>query len=208
MTRLLHLSASPRGEQSESLALGKSFLTGYRQTHLDAVIDEWDLWDTPLPYLGATAARAKMNALAGFELSDEEQATRLDVRATFDRFNSYDHYLFTVPMWNHGFPYVLKHFIDVVSQNDMLFSITPEDGYRGLLTDKKAAVVYTAAVYHPDSPDKFGVDHQAAYFDYWLNFAGITDTARITFLANLFDPNAAETRTRAHESATALGKGF
>ncbi len=208
MTRLLHISASPRGEQSESISLARSFVSGYREAHLDAVVDEWNLWEADLPAMGPSAAQAKMNALTGTELTAQQQVEWQLVLDTFERFNDYEHYLFSVPMWNHGLPYILEHFIDVVSQNELLFTINPEDGYRGLLTGKKAAVVYTAAVYHPDSPRNFGVDYHAAYFDYWLNFAGIADTARITFLANMFDENAESMRERAHLDAVVLGKGF
>ena len=50
-------------------------------------------------------------------------------------------------MWNAGIPYILKQFIDVVSQPGMVFGFDPEPGYTGLLTGRKAAVVYTSAVY-------------------------------------------------------------
>ncbi|MGW4241404.1 FMN-dependent NADH-azoreductase [Nocardia sp. NPDC004722] len=208
MARLLHISASPRGEHSESLALARSFLNGYSESHPDTLIDEWDLWGTYLPAMGTAAAQAKMNALNGIELTEAQESAWTRVQSTFDRFNGYEHYLFSVPMWNHGLPYILKHFIDVVSQNGLLFSVSPEHGYRGLLTGKKAAVIYTSAVYHPDGPSTFGVDYHAAYFDHWLNFAGITDTARITFLANMFAPNADIARKQAHQDSTALGKSF
>ncbi|MET8873352.1 NAD(P)H-dependent oxidoreductase [Nocardia sp. NPDC004604] len=208
MTRLLHVSASPRGEQSESIALAGSFLSTYREAHPDAVIDEWNLWETDLPDMGPAAAQAKMNALTGTPLTDAQNTSWNRVLDTFRRFDSYEHYLFSVPMWNHGLPYVLKHFIDVISQNGLLFAIDQQTGYRGLLAGKKAAVVYTAAVYHPGSPDEFGVDFHAMYFDYWLRFAGITDVARITFHANMFDDNAGAFREQSHRAAAILGKGF
>ena len=60
-----------------------------------------------------------------------------------------DGYLFSVPMWNAGVPYILKQFIDVVSQPGMVFAFDPAAGYTGLLTGKKAASIYTSAVYGP-----------------------------------------------------------
>ncbi|MGW4743047.1 FMN-dependent NADH-azoreductase [Nocardia xishanensis] len=208
MTRLLHISASPRGEQSESIALAASFLSTYAEAHPEAVIDEWNLWETDLPDMGPAAAQAKMNALNGTALTDAQNESWNRVLDTFRRFDSYEHYLFSVPMWNHGLPYILKHFIDVISQNGMLFAIDQQAGYRGLLTGKKAASIYTAAVYHPNSPDEFGVDFHASYFDYWLRFAGITDTARITFYANMFEDDIDACRQHALQAAAILGKGF
>ena len=49
-----------------------------------------------------------------------------------------------------GVPYILKQFIDVVSQPGMVFGFDAERGYTGLLTGRKAAVVYTSAVYGPE----------------------------------------------------------
>ena len=77
----------------------------------------------------------------------EQAAAWQAAKSTFERFAAADEYLFTVPMWNHGIPYILKQFIDVVSQPGMVFSFDPEAGYTGLLTGKKAAVIYTSAVY-------------------------------------------------------------
>ena len=52
MSTLLHISASPRGAASESLAIAATFLDAYRDTHPDDEIVEWDLWDGTLPAFG------------------------------------------------------------------------------------------------------------------------------------------------------------
>ncbi|MGI5291992.1 FMN-dependent NADH-azoreductase [Nonomuraea polychroma] len=208
MTKLLHISASPRGAQSDSLAIAESFLAAYRENNPDRQVDTLDLWDNDMPDFGPTAARAKMTALAGEELIGEEAAVWKSTVATFERFAGYDHYLFSVPMWNHGVPYVLKHFIDIVSQKDFLFTLTPEEGYKGLLTDKKAAVVYTSAVYSPTSGREYGIDFQESYFDYWLDFCGITDVTKITLRQNLLSPEIETTRQAALEQAAAAGRDF
>ena len=51
MSRLLHVSASPRGAASESLAIAGTFLDAYREVHGD-VVDHFDLWDGTLPAFG------------------------------------------------------------------------------------------------------------------------------------------------------------
>ena len=38
----------------------------------------------------------------------------------FGRFNSADKYVFSVPMWNFGIPYILKHYIDLITQPALL----------------------------------------------------------------------------------------
>ena len=53
MTTLLHISASPRGTKSESLALAQVFLETYAEQNPDVTIEEWDLWDGSVPEFGA-----------------------------------------------------------------------------------------------------------------------------------------------------------
>jgi FMN-dependent NADH-azoreductase len=208
MTRLLHISASPRGEASESLAIAEQFLEAVREVRPDVSIDTFDLWDGTLPEFGPAAAGAKMSVFAGQSPTGEQAAAWQAARDTFERFAQADEYLFTVPMWNHGIPYILKQFIDVVSQPGMVFSFDPEAGYTGLLTGKKAAVVYTGAVYGPGRPPSFGADFQAPYFDSWLRWAGIDDITTVEFRPNLATADAAAGRQRAHAEARDAGKSF
>src|SRR5947208_14052058 len=116
MTTLLHISASPRGARSESLALAATFLDSYRDAHPEDRVDSFDLWDGTLPPFGPAAAGAKMAVFAGQQPTGEQADAWQAARATFRRFAAADRYLFSVPLWNSGIPYVLKQFIDVVSQ--------------------------------------------------------------------------------------------
>ncbi|MFD0686507.1 FMN-dependent NADH-azoreductase [Actinomadura fibrosa] len=207
MSRLLHISASPRGAASESRAIADAFLDAYRETHGDAV-DHYDLWDGTLPAFGPAAAGAKMSVFAGSEPTGEQAAAWEAARAVFERFDSYDRYLFSVPMWNSGVPYVLKQFIDVVSQPGWVFGFSPDTGYSGLLRGKKAAVVYTSAVYGPGRPPAFGADFQAPFLDGWLRWAGITDIETVAFRPDLVTADADAGRRTAHAEARELGKRF
>ena len=208
MTRLLHLSSSPRGPASESLGIAGTFLQAYRETHPDAEVDTLDLWDGSLPDFGPAAAAAKMAVFAGEALAGDQVAAWQAAQDTFDRFAAADHYLFSVPMWNAGVPYVLKQFIDVVSQPGMVFTFDPVSGYTGLLTGKKAAVVYTGAVWGPDRGPAFGQDFQQPYFDDWLRWAGVTDITTIRFQPNLATADADSGRRAAHAQARDAGTIF
>lgn len=207
MSRLLHISASPRGAASESLAIAGTFLDAYRDVHGD-VVDHFDLWDGTLPAFGPAGAGAKMAVFAGEDPSGDQAAAWRAARAVFDRFDSYDRYLFSVPMWNSGVPYILKQFIDVISQPGWVFRFDPERGYTGLLHGKKAAVVCTSAVYGDDRPPAFGRDHQAPFLDGWLRWTGITDIAGVEFRPNLAVADADAGRRAAHAEARELGKRF
>ncbi|HEY3465679.1 MAG TPA: NAD(P)H-dependent oxidoreductase, partial [Amycolatopsis sp.] len=181
MPDLLHISASPRGEDSQSLRLAATFLDTYRTVHPDAEIEEWDLWDGSLPSFGPAAARAKMTVFGGGVPQGAEAEAWSAAKAAFARFDAADRVLFSVPMWNSGVPYVLKQFVDVVSQPGLVFGVDAVTGYEGLLRGKRAAVIYTSAVWGPGLGPEFGRDFQAPFFTGWLNWAGIDDVTEIRY---------------------------
>ncbi|MFI7415847.1 FMN-dependent NADH-azoreductase [Nonomuraea sp. NPDC049684] len=207
MSRLLHISASPRGTESISAAIAETFVQEYLATHPAHTVDRFDLWDGTLPEFGPAAARAKMTVFGGGTPTGEEAAAWAAAVRTFERFDSYDRYLFSVPMWNAGVPYKLKQFIDVVSQPAMIFDVHPETGYRALLTGKRAAVVYTSAVWGPRLGPEFGADHQSTFFGDWLRWTGIADVREIRHHPTLTGSYDAE-RKQADEQARRVARTF
>ena len=207
MPSLLHVSASPRGAESESLAIARTFLGALQDKRPDVSIDTFDLWDGSLPEFGPAAAAAKMNVFAGQVPAGEQAAAWQAAERTFGRLVA-DYYLFSVPMWNHGIPYVLKQFIDVVSQPGMVFTFDPQRGYTGLLTGRRAIVVCTSAVYGTGWPAAFGSDFQAPYLRDWLAWAGVTDITEIHFRPNLATADADAGRQAAHAAAREAAKTF
>src|SRR5437763_666825 len=55
MSRLLHISSSPRGAASESLRIASVFIETYRDAHPEAEVGTWDLWDGRLSEFGPAA---------------------------------------------------------------------------------------------------------------------------------------------------------
>jgi FMN-dependent NADH-azoreductase len=208
MTALLHISASPRGEASESLAIARTFLDAYRTTHPDAAVNHWDLWDGALPDF-AVGARAKMTVFGGGVPVGEEGEAWAAARRAFDRFAAADRLLFGVPMWNGSVPYVLKQFIDVVSQPGWVFGVDAETGYQHLLADSgtRVAVVYTSAVWGPPLGPAFGTDFQSTYFADWLRWTGLDDITEIRFHPTLTGDRDVE-RAVAEAHARDVAKDF
>src|SRR4051794_28635621 len=100
MTNLLHISASPRGAKSESLALADEFLATLTQVRPEIEVSEWNLWDGSLPAFGPEAVAAKMAVFGGEQPEGEAGRAWQGVTRTFERFAAADLYLFSVPMWN------------------------------------------------------------------------------------------------------------
>lgn len=208
MSKLLYMIASPRGDESESKALADAFLGAYRERHPGLEIDTLNLWEEQLPVYGGKGAAAKMTVFSGQEPTGEEADAWADVQRVFARFDAADRYLFAVPMWNAGVPWVLKHFIDTITQPGLVFGFTPTEGYRPLLAGKKAAVVYTSGVYADGMPKAFGSDFHATFFDDWLRFCGVTDIHELRFQPTVLTADPAGDRAAAHERARILAAGF
>lgn len=181
MTKILHVNASARGESSQSRAIADTFLTSLRERESDLEIDTWNLFDGSLPEFGTVAAEAKMAVFAGQEQTPEQQAAWESAREVFDRFAAADAYVFNVPMWNAGVPYVLKQWIDIITQPGWAFGFDPAAGYNGLVAGKRAFVVYTSGVYAPGVSLEFGADFTSTFFADWLRFVGITDVEELRF---------------------------
>jgi FMN-dependent NADH-azoreductase len=206
--KLLYVNASPRGERSESRAIADEFLAAYRERQPALDVDRLDLWTEPLPVYGGRGVAAKMAVFGGQEPTGEDGRAWEQVKAVFDRVAAADDYLFTVPMWNHGVPWVLKHLIDTISQPGMIFGFDPQAGYTGLLEGKRAMVVYTSAVYYEGAPPAFGIDFHRAYFNDWLRWAGIDDVSEVRFQPNLVTADAQPGRQAARARARELGHRF
>jgi FMN-dependent NADH-azoreductase len=205
--KLLHVNSSPRGESSKSLAIAQAFLDPYQAHHPDLKVDTWDLFQEPMPDYATTAAAAKMAAFTGQELSPEQEVEWANCKIVYDRFSEADEYVFNVPMWNHGVPYMLKKWIDIITQPGWVFGFHPEHGYNGLVKGKRAFVIYTSGVYQTGGRPGFGSDFHASFFDDWLRFIGITDVTNLRYSGyDLMSPEQAavaykDTQTRAQELA-------
>jgi FMN-dependent NADH-azoreductase len=208
MSTLLHISASPRGTDSDSTALAHAFLDGHRAVHPEVAIEHLDLFDGTLPQFGRLAAGAKMAVFGGGQPTPEQSEEWQAARAVFDRFAAADTYLFSVPMWNAGVPYVLKQWIDIVTQPGWVFGFTPTEGYTGLIEGRKAAVVYTGGVYSPGAPLAFGNDFHSTFFNDWLRFVGIADVMEIRWQPTVLTASRDQDRAAALERAVAAGQGF
>ena len=208
MSTLLHVTSSPRGEASDSNALADAFLSSYLAAHPEVTVDHLDLFDGSLPSFGRLAAGAKMAIFGGGTPSAEQQGEWDEARGVFDRFAAADAYLFTVPMWNSGIPYVLKQFIDLITQPGWVFGFTPDNGYVGLIEGKKAAAIYTSGVYSEGVPIQYGVDFHASYFNDWLRFAGIADVTQVRWQPTILTASREDDKAVALKRAADAGRDF
>lgn len=92
---------------------------------------------------------------------------------------AFDLWLISVPTWNFGIPYRLKHYIDLVTQPGLAFAVGADGSVQGRAAGRRAVLIASGALdTSPGSPHA-ELDHQVGYLRDWLGFVGIDDVATI-----------------------------
>ncbi len=197
MKKLLHIIATPRGEESRTLKVTRAFLDTFQSTHDGWVVEELNLFTEELPSLTVKRVDGKYILLAGKDLFGEAKDAWEEIIAHIERFMSADAYLLSTPMWNFNIPYRLKHYIDIIVQPKYLFRYTPE-GVEGLVKGKKMVVIASrGGEYTTDELRPF--DFQEPYLKTIFGFVGLTD---ITFVvAQPMDAGGPELQSQKIEEA-------
>lgn len=205
MNNLLYIKASPRAERSISIKLADAYLAAYREKHPDVKVDEINLWHANLPEFDGDSAAAKVSFFGEPAMNAKQRTVFDELTAIFNRFNAADEYLIAAPLWNFGVPYKLKQYIDILSMPSTLFSFDPAKGYIGLLKNKRATTIHTAAIYMPDLPKSYGSDYQTAYLKDWFNFAGVEDVTSLWYYGSKMR-NEADTKTAYDQAVAGIRK--
>jgi len=174
MSHLLHISASPRGGRSASASVARHFVAAYQAAHPGDTVETLDLWTANLPEFDGDALDAKYAILSGQGHTPEQAAAWGAVVTVAEQFKAADKFVFSLPMWNFGIPYKLKHWIDVIAQPGLTFSFSPETGYTGLVTGKPALAVYARGGAFGPGTGLEAYDAQTTYLRQVLGFVGIT----------------------------------
>jgi FMN-dependent NADH-azoreductase len=173
MKKILHIIATPRGEESSTLEVSSVFLDAFLSSHKDWVVDELDLTREALPALTLKRVDGKYVLLQGKDLYGDLKEAWQDIIKYIERFKSADAYLISTPMWNFGVPYVLKQYIDIIVQPKYLFQYTAK-GVEGLIKDRKMLVIASRGGDY-SSPTMSGADYQESYLRFVFGFVGISD---------------------------------
>ncbi len=179
MAKLLYIESSPRKARSTSIAVARHFIDVYRAANPGDTVETLDLWKEPLPPFDGFAIDAKYAVMHGQAFTPEQEAAWSRVAAVANQFKSADKYLISLPMWNFGIPYILKHYVDVLLQPGLTFGFDPAKGYYGLVTGKKAAVIYSRGGAYGPGTGAEGYDQQTRYLGQALGFIGLTDQQNI-----------------------------
>jgi FMN-dependent NADH-azoreductase len=193
MKKLLHIQASPRGERSASMRVANAYIDAMRANGSAGSVDTLDIWKEPLPPFDGDALEAKYAGLAGQTFSPAQTDAWKPIVALADRLKAANCIVLSVPMWNFGVPYRMKHLIDLVTQKDVTFRFDA-NGFDGILKDKSAVLICARGMSYSDAggASEKDFDFQKSYLTAWLRFIGISNINTITVEKTLFGA-AAET---------------
>ncbi len=202
MKRLLHINASPRGTRSRSGTISAQVLTGLVAANPALVVETINLFDADLPPFDTHAIEGRYGLLMGVPVPTEQAAAWDRLRTTAEHFLSFDGWLLSVPMWNFGLPYRLKHYIDLITHPGMTFRNDAAGNVEGLAAGRTAIIVAASAMPFGAMPAIDGLDFQLAYLNAWLGFIGVTDIHAVR-VAGTFGPEDAVTAAMAKAAADA-----
>jgi FMN-dependent NADH-azoreductase len=173
--KLLHVIATPRGEESGTLRVSRAFLESLQDQDSELAVDVVNLYDCDLPAVTGDTIKAKYALMVGQLIDKNHVQSWRRIEALIADFLSADVYLITTPMWNLSIPYALKYYIDCLVQPGYLFRYD-ETGHLVPLVHGKKMICVTSrgGDYSPASPMR-AFDFQEPYLRAIFGLTGITD---------------------------------
>lgn len=209
MSKLLYIESSPRKQRSSSIEIAKDFLSDYREKKPQDEIEIIDLWNINLPAFNGDVIDAKYAIMHGQSHTEAQRKAWKNVEELIKQFKSADKYVISLPMWNFGIPYILKHYIDLLVQPSYTFSFSPTEGYKGLVTGKPIVLIYARGGAYKAGTEAEGLDMQKSYMESILKFIGFTDIKSIVIEPTLGSPDEKKASlAKGKKEAESLAKKF
>ncbi|MBR0849132.1 NAD(P)H-dependent oxidoreductase [Bradyrhizobium diazoefficiens] len=174
MAKLLHLSCSPRPD-SESSALARVFLDGFRKARPDWDIDVVDIWRDRMPEFEGPIVAAKYARMKAQAFDEAQRAAFAEAERMALRFSLAERVLISTPMWNFGIPYKLKQWFDIIVQPGLTFRFDPSQGYLPLLKDRPTLVILASGSDFSTGMNRGRIDMATPYLREILRFIGVSN---------------------------------
>jgi FMN-dependent NADH-azoreductase len=206
---LLHLVATPREHESNTLSVAAVFLEGLQAKYPALKVDSMNLFNQDLSAVAGENIETKYTLMVGQPIDKRLKESWQQIEALIARFQAADVYLISSPMWNFSVPYALKYYIDAIVQPGYLYKYN-ERGQPVPLTLGKKMVCITSrgGDYSEHSPFQV-YDFQEPYLRAIFGFVGITDIQFINAQPMDITLSLRESAlARAQAEAASLAAGF
>lgn len=179
MKKVLHIVASPRGENSRTLKIAKTLLKRLDELFPGSEIDELNVFEENLPEMNITRVGGKYQLMSGQPLSGESEKSWQQIIEHIQRFMSADIVVVSTPMWNFSIPYRLKHYLDIILQPGFTFKYGA-NGPEGMAVGKKIFVVSTHGGDYSEGGPASSYNQLKPYLQQVFGFIGISDQTFIS----------------------------
>ncbi len=204
MPVLLHIESSPNGAESASATVAHHLAKKYVEHRPKWTVETVNLWTVRLPDLDALCVAARGALMVPRNESVPAATTTPaweEVLGIAAHFAKADAVLISMPMWNFGAPYRLKHYIDLVVQPGITFDGKPDSKghFHGKMTGKPAFAVYSRGGTWLPRIGEALEEHQAPWLRQCLRFLGFTPIREV-----FVEPTSLSPKMRAHTLAAAF----
>jgi FMN-dependent NADH-azoreductase len=186
MCTILHVSSSPRGEESYSNRIAASVIDDLRKNDPEAKVIVRNLAQAPLPHIDddfVTATRG-----ADGPRTARQRAILAQSDALIDELMAADIVVIAAPMINFSVSSTLKSWFDYIARAGRTFRYS-EAGPQGLVTGKRVIIVSASGGIY--SGEKAAFDFQVPWLRNMLGFLGMTDVEVVRVEGTAFGAEAA-----------------
>ena len=173
--KLLHIVATPRGPESNTLKISSAFIDSMRAKYSGLEVDVINLFQGDLPAVAGDNIETKYTLMMGQPIDKRHQESWKQIESLIEHFLSADVYLLSTPMWNLGIPYALKYYIDCIVQPGYLFKYTEQGQPVGLVHARKMVCISSRGADYSEGSPYQSYDFQEPYLRAIFGFVGITD---------------------------------
>lgn len=177
--KLLHIIATPRESQSNTLKIANAFIDSSKTKYPDLIVEAINLFNQNLPSVDGDNIETKYTLSFGQPIDKNHKESWEKIEVLIKRFLSADIYVISTPMWNFSIPYVLKYYIDVIVQPGYLYKYNEKGQPIPLTLGRKMVVITSRGGDYSENGPFHAYDFQEPYLRAIFGYVGIYD---ITFI--------------------------
>ena len=208
MAQVLYIKGHPaaNADSSVSLTLAQHFISAYEAIHASDTVTTVDLYSDDIPLIDADVLSGwdKLRFGRAGSITPAEHAKLDRLMVLSDQFVASDKYIFAAPMWNMGYPPMVKAYIDgAMIVQGKTFTYT-DQGVVALLSGrgKKAVILEASGGQYLGTPM---AAHTAAshYLKTMLEYIGVNNVEVVTAEGMMQTPDKRDAITQAAEARAA-----
>ena len=195
--KLLHIIATPRGHESNTLRVSNEFLERLQARYPHLSVEVIDLFNQDLPSVIGANIESKYTLTMGQPIDKHHAEAWSQIELLIKHFVSADIYLVSSPMWNFSIPYALKYYLDSIIQPGYTYKYNEMGQPVPLVLGKKMVCITSRGGDYSAASPLHQYDFQEPYLRTIFGFMGIYDLTFINAQPMDINPALRETAVAA-----------